>query len=551
MSKKDKKSHRKDKKHKKHKKRDKDKTRSKSHSKKRNKSKSNKDTDANDSGKMKLFDDDNFDVKFAINKNYAKQFERVKTDEEISKLRDMISESEESSEDSDSQIEDDNGVLVEDHAENFIKTLAELSKPNSKVLKEKKHLFEEYEYEDVDLETEKPMHYKDLVREEILEKVHKKEKAKEKKDSSLSIAQDRALAEKNLISAVAQIDDSDSEELLVKREKPRHTEKDYLSLIDAQDNDVKEFWLNDENKSEADKYLFDYIIHKKWEDKEDELPTYEELLEYQYDEEDDEYIQKQELHEFTYNFRHQEPDGAKIETYSRDQPFSARKNLSKRAKQRQRQKDNRDKKRQAKEEKKKKLMNLKKKQIMNRLQEIAEISGISQETLENIDLDQDFTPEQHEKLMNEVFDDDYYEQEDENEEFLEPEKPKIGPDYWDYENMNTGPIEKVIKNYKEVYGDSVNTDEFNKYLEEYYKTDFEDVVGDTPVRFKYTKVKPFNYGMDIPTILETDHQDLNAHASLKLFAPYRTDHGIPNKYRRKRKRSDRSSSKNPSKRRKH
>ncbi|KAF9974529.1 KRRI-Interacting protein 1 [Actinomortierella ambigua] len=62
---------------------------------------------------------------------------------------------------------------------------------------------------------------------------------------------------------------------------------------------------------------------------------------------------------------------------------------------------------------------------------------------------------------------------------------------------------------------------FKEYLEEYYQLDYEDMVGDTPTRFKYSKVKPTAYGLTPVEILLADDKDLNEYVSLKKFAPYR------------------------------
>lgn len=68
---------------------------------------------------------------------------------------------------------------------------------------------------------------------------------------------------------------------------------------------------------------------------------------------------------------------------------------------------------------------------------------------------------------------------------------------------------------------------FDKQLEEYYKLDYEDMVGDLPTRFKYRQVKPSMYGLSTSEILAADDKDLNQYVSLKKLAPYVTQEWKP------------------------
>ncbi|KAM1526431.1 hypothetical protein ACFX15_010344 [Malus domestica] len=57
-------------------------------------------------------------------------------------------------------------------------------------------------------------------------------------------------------------------------------------------------------------------------------------------------------------------------------------------------------------------------------------------------------------------------------------------------------------------------------MDEYYKLDYEDTIGDLKTRFKYAKIKPNRYGLTTAEILAMDEKELNQYVSLKKLAPY-------------------------------
>lgn len=64
--------------------------------------------------------------------------------------------------------------------------------------------------------------------------------------------------------------------------------------------------------------------------------------------------------------------------------------------------------------------------------------------------------------------------------------------------------------------------EIDKYMDEYYQMDYEDIVGGLPVRFKYRKVEPNSFSLKPEEILMADDADLNNVMSLKKLGPYRS-----------------------------
>lgn len=313
-------------------------------------------------------------------------------------------------------------------------------------------------------------------------------------------------------------------------------------------------------KDEA--FLIDYIMSRGWIDRERRaLPTYDQIVGGAPEEDleaDEQAVEEAEVFEERYNFRFEQPGGDRIATYGRKIEGSLRREDTKRKEQRAARKERKAAEALKQREELKRLKALKRQEIEERLRKIQAISG-AKELPKDIDLDSDFDPEVHDRKMSALFNDAYYEQD-------EGRRPPFGGNADDYEGavgeddagtvadgddkshgLDAHIVGKAIKavskaakraakktsghgldgegDKMDVPQSSVNGDartgRLSKYLDEYYQLDYEDMIGDLPCRFKYTKVRPTTFGLKLRDIIRADDAVLNSHVSLRKLAPYR------------------------------
>ncbi|CAG9461343.1 unnamed protein product [Pedinophyceae sp. YPF-701] len=278
---------------------------------------------------------------------------------------------------------------------------------------------------------------------------------------------------------------------------------------------------------------------------------------------DDEWDNEDEAEEFehAYNFRFEEPGGAKLTGHPRVVEGTVRKEETARARQRKAREERKAEEARRAEEEVKRLKNLKRKEIEERMQRVASMAGMSAPDTSAIDglLRGEFDPAEYDAKMQEMFGGDYYDEDD--EDFVERDDPALrealeGFHGSDDEGEGEG-FEAARRRMAERLQDDAGEDsgdaeaagkaavehaaeqraEMQRLLEEYYRLDYEDVIGGgIKTRFRYREVEANDYGLSLQELLETEDRVLNQVVGLAKLAPYREDGGyVPSRVLNKRK----------------
>ncbi|XP_055623960.1 protein KRI1 homolog [Toxorhynchites rutilus septentrionalis] len=546
-------------------------------------------------GKIQLFNEsdqeEEEELKFKTNRGYAKHYDEFRKKEILGQLKNLGSESESSSSDDETTDEE---VMDPEFDKEFFRTLAFLKRRDATKYEEKPTFFENVKpVEEVALakrkKKEKPLTLKDYERKVMLEKggVFEDEDddpRREVRAESPSLVKQQEQIKDEIKRALSKIDTDDEEEddskggLLKERSKSKaETDKekaDYLAWLadkkqkgapseDAKPLEpLKDFWSS-KTLSKEDAFLKDYILNKRFVDNAGDIPTYEDIVATSEDEEE---LERQETYERQYNFRFEEPDAEFIKRYPRNVEESVRIERNKRKEQRQALKER---KQQEKEQKKRELEELKAiklQEIREKIQKLKEIAATENIAMKEEDLESDFDPDEHDRRMRQMFDDDYYEVDegDQKPDFPEldeelgienydREKSKIDElqDYGpycedddfimdaDYEENSkkikndlqeelleaTGARKKkkgkrmskfteMLRKERPLF-DPEDEKTYGEYIDEYYKLDYEDIIGDMPCRFRYTETVPNDFGLSIEEILSANTRELNRWASVK------------------------------------
>ena len=244
------------------------------------------------------------------------------------------------------------------------------------------------------------------------------------------------------------------------------------------------------------------------------------------DGEDERYLEAADAFESRYNFRFEEPNAARIESYPRVIDSSVRKVESKRKRQRAAKAERAAKAKEAGAMEVKRLKNLKKAELSDQMARIRKVAGLSSSSnvdLDALDLEGDFDAATFDRQVAKLFGGGYYDAHDDGvdlaatgdadlDAFLGEGKP-AGVGEGAGEGVGEGEAARRML--------AEASAQVKRSLDEYYKLDYEDKIGDMKTRFKYRSVLPNKFGMDANTILGTEDKELNAVVPIKKIAAYR------------------------------
>jgi len=308
---------------------------------------------------------------------------------------------------------------------------------------------------------------------------------------------------KEIMDAVQQEEDNSDDELLTRKEEQgfgsAEEEEQQLkrTILEAERNHTAEeyllhSYLEKEKPDEAERFLRDYILNDGWVKNIYEAPLLNgEVQNMEIDEQDAEFVEKQEEFEAAYNFRFEEPNATEIVSYGRGTSSSSRakesKRKRKRARQEMRKKDKIEKRKREWEPQKKEKQD----KIIHQIRELlafCEARGVSYFSLLEGQED-DLDVRQHQQKVKAILD-----------EFGGSDSSALKSRFHSSGNNTANDIPQSCR-------DKIH--EIDRLIDEYFELELEDVVGETPIRYRYRTVEPETFGLDIKDILEMDEKELN------------------------------------------
>jgi len=396
-------------------------------------------------------DDDGTEAPLRISEEYAKKYNERKDKEELTRAARILADEDVDDESSEEETEDEGaGLLTEQVNTKIFDTLGKIKRKDPSIYNPKKVFFDDKDFSEAAEQSadksasSKSMTYKDFMRktllqegadaiikeEEALEELGKKSKKKGKsvvdeqrelKAAILKAAhdgdeEDDLLTLKSKTEAEVEAEEADFKEFLAKesKKKPRQ---------DA-DEAMADYWQEDEELDENEKFLRDFIINRSWLETTSMQAPVKEKKDGTASSDDEKHLDEQDEFEANYNFRFEMEEGRQIQGHARFPTDTIRQRDDKRKRKRHELKERKDAEKIRRTEELKRLKNLKKQEIQRRLQQLCEVTGNEDTALGKIDLDEDFDPEEHDKKMTQLLGEDFEAQ----EETLDPKDLMKAPD---------------------------------------------------------------------------------------------------------------------------
>ncbi|GMF34806.1 unnamed protein product [Phytophthora lilii] len=473
------------------------------------------------------------EVQLKVNRKFAQAFEQRKRKEDLSALEKRGLDADDESE-SDSETEDEDGEeLTKELDADINKTLRLIRKKDPAIYDPSIAFFKKPESDsDSDDEAGKksskkqgsaPLYYKDLVRQQVIAGDVSGSESEDDDKPVQTYAEEQAQIKKDFLKSLKKEEDSSDEEeegddldggLFTVRKKSedeqKQEEEDYEEFTSKYGSKLKK------DEMDPEQFLQHYLSSEGWKDKTAVVPHYDDIV--KEDEEDAEELEKAEDFEHTYNFRFEEQGGSIIQTHSRHIEDTMRREDDSRKRKRAERKERKALERQKKEEELRRLKNLKQAEIEQKLKKVARLMGEPEGTagLKPEDLEGDFDPEEYDKRMQAVFDEQYYDEDDDDMEKPtwdeEEDKELFGglpADPEEDEENAAKSSEEAVEGSNEGEEEQEEDEEDEeeeqdekeeappkkmtmeemqrekqKYLDELYSLDYEDLIGDIKCRFK-------------------------------------------------------------------
>ena len=415
-------------------------------------------SDASDSGASSGSDSADANVKgakdsFTINEKFAARFEHNKRREEKQRLEEklkrefIIGDGGSDDDSGTSSSESDEGEIPRKMEEQFARALAKIKKRDPSIYQPDAKLFSD---DDSDSESgsgdekkgkkkkPKKQTLRQVVANQLLEggaRAFEDEDAEPKDDGKKSYVEEQADLKRAFKDAAEGSDgddessDSDSDSAGGLRVKKKAGDADSDSDSEGMGDEAKkaygEYFDAEEAEDGASKeeaFLRDFIMNEKWKEDETKLN----IIGGGHGSSSEEEVEEAEKFEAKYNFRFEEPDGANIVSHARRIEGTVRReDTSRRDKRRERKERKLAEKERLKAEVRR-LKNLKREEIQRKMAQIASVGGLAgAEAVAAANLNKEFDPEEHDRLMAQMYNEEYYEAgPDEDEEELE--KPVFG-----------------------------------------------------------------------------------------------------------------------------